>query len=219
LLRNELKLPQAEAITGNPNGVVAPKTKRRGEMEMNRDFLKGLGLEKEAIDTIMARHGSEIGDKETEITNLNKKITGLEDDIADLQDGGDEELKGQLATLEKEKKDLEQQLADQSRQHKLETYVNSLGTKDAAYIMAKLDDVELKDDEFIGIDERVEELKEAHPLLFEADEPKEPQKPKPWSQGGNGTVNKGTWTREQIMEVRNPQERRKLISENKELFK
>lgn len=31
LLRNELKLPQAEAITGNPNGVVAPKSKRRGE--------------------------------------------------------------------------------------------------------------------------------------------------------------------------------------------
>lgn len=187
---------------------------------MNRDFLKGLGLEKKAIDSIMARHGSEIGDKETQITNLNKDITALEDDVADLQDGGDDELKDKITTLETEKEGLEQQLSTQHKQHKLETYVNSLGTKDPAYIMAKLDDVELKDDEFIGIDDRVEELKEAHPLLFEVDEPEpqEPQKPKPWAQRGNGTVTGGEWTKEKIMEVKDAGKRQRLIREHRDLF-
>lgn len=188
---------------------------------MNRDFLKGLGLEAETVEAVMARYGTSMANKETEITKLNQKIESLENDVTELEDNGDEELKGQLTTLEKEKQDLEQQLADQSRQHKLERYVDSLGTKDPAYIMAKLDDVELEDDKFVGIDERVEELKEAHPLLFEADEPEpqEPQKPKPWAQRTNATVEGGAWTREKIMAVENVRERQRLIAENRNLFK
>lgn len=154
---------------------------------MNRDFLRGLGLEDEQVNAIMSRHGSTIAEKEDEISDLNKQIKDLEDDVADLEDGGDDELKDQLEALKDEKSGLEQQLSDQAKQHKLETYVNSLGTKDPAYIMDKLSDVELEDDEFVGIDERVEELKEAHPLLFEVEETGSSAKPKPWAQG-NGTV-------------------------------
>lgn len=188
---------------------------------MNRDFLRGLGLEDEQVNAIMGRHGSTIAEKEDEIGKLNKQIEDLKSDVADLKDGGDEDLKEQITTLEANKQSLEQQLADQSRQHKLERYVDSLGTKDPAYIMAKLDDVELEDDEFVGIDERVVELKEAHPLLFEADEPEpqEPQKPKPWAQRTNATVEGGTWTREKIMAVENVRERQRLIAENRNLFK
>lgn len=188
---------------------------------MNRDFLKGLGLESEQIDSIMGRHGSAIATKETEITEWKNKHEAADHQLARLKaDNGDVKLQKQLETAEQANKDLQEQLATQSKQHKLETYVNSLGTKDTAYIMAKLEDVELEDDEFVGIEERVEELKEAHPLLFEADEPapQEPQKPKPWAQRGNGTVTGGEWTKESIMAVEDVGKRQRLIRENKDLF-
>lgn len=155
---------------------------------MNRDFLRSLGLEDEAINSIMSRHGSTIAAKEDDITTLNKKIKELEDEANNVD--VDEEATKQIVNLEKERDELKADLANQSKQHKLETYVNSLGTKDPAYVMDKLSDVEMEDGEFVGIDEKAEELKEAHPLLFEVDEPEnpaEPAKPKPWSQG-NHTV-------------------------------
>ncbi len=184
---------------------------------MNRDFLRGLGLEDEQVNAIMGRHGSTIAEKEDEIGKLNKQIEDLKGDVADLKDGGDEDLKEQLATFEKDKQSLEQQLSDQSRQHKLERYVDSLGTKDATYIMAKLEDVELEDDEFVDIDKRVEELKEAHPLLFEADEPKEPVKPKAWAQG-NSTVGDNNQPNPFSKEHWNLTEQGRLYKEEPELY-
>lgn len=189
---------------------------------MDREFLQGLGLEKDAIDAIMAKHGSKIGEKETEITNLQREKQTLGEKITQLEnaggDDGDEALKEEVKTLKGEKEQLEQRLADQAKQHKLETYVNSLGVKDPAYIMDKLSDVELKDDEFVGIDERVNELKEKHPLLFEAEESTEPPKPAKWSQGGVSTTGGNTLTREQIMKEPDRQKRQQLIRENMDLF-
>ncbi len=196
---------------------------------MNREFLEGLGLEKDAINAIMAKHGSKIGEKETEITNLTNEKQKLDDKITQLEnaggDDGDSNLKERIKTLETEKGELEtkiqqkdQEKADLVKQHKLEMYVNGLGTKDPAYVTDKLKDVELNDEgEFEGIDEQVEELKEKHPLLFEQEQ-QEPNKPKPWAQRGNGTVNKGELTAEQIMEVKDKKERQRLIQENKDLF-
>lgn len=184
----------------------------------NREFLRGLGIEEEQVNAIMSRHGSTIGPKEDEITQLKSEKQRLEGEIQTLKDNGDEDLKEQIAALEGEKQQLEQQLADQAKQHKLETYVNSLGVKDPAYIMDKLSDVELKDDEFVGIDERVNELKEKHPLLFEAEESTEPPKPAKWSQGGVSTTGGNTLTREQIMKEPDRQKRQQLIRENRDLF-
>lgn len=187
---------------------------------MNREFLEGLGLEKDAINAIMAKHGSAIGAKETEISNLQNEKQKLDDKITQLEnaggDDGDEALKTELETLKSDKQKLEQQLTDQAKQHKLEMYVGSLGTKDPEYVMAKLADVELKEDEFVGIDDRVDELKEKHPLLFESEEPAKPAK---WSQGGVSTAKGGSLTREEIMQEKDASKRQKLILENKQLFK
>lgn len=222
IVRNDIKLSYAETTAGNPTGVVAPTQTRKGVLQMNREFLEGLGLEKDAINAIMAKHGSAIGAKETEISNLQNEKQKLDDKITQLEnaggDDGDEALKTELETLKSDKQKLEQQLTDQAKQHKLEMYVGSLGTKDPEYVMAKLADVELKDDEFVGIDERVDELKEKHPLLFEAEEPN-PKNPKKWSQGGVNTVNNGSLTREEIMQEKDASKRQKLILENKQLFR
>lgn len=189
---------------------------------MNREFLEGLGLEKDAINAIMAKHGSAIGAKETEISNLQNEKQKLDDKITQLEnvggDDGDEALQTELKNLKEDKQKLEQQLTDQAKQHKLEMYVGSLGTEDPEYVMAKLADVELKDDEFVGIDERVDELKEKHPLLFENEQSQEPKQPKKWSQGGISTVQNGTITKAEIMNEPNRATRQQLIRENKHLF-
>lgn len=188
---------------------------------MNREFLRNLGLEDEQVNAVMSRHGSTIGEKEDEIANLTREKDKLDRQYQKLKaDNGDSELKQQVETLETEKTKLEEQITAQAKQHKLETYVGGLGVKDQAYILDKLADVELEDDEFVDIDERVEELKELHPLLFESEEPEqtEPPTPRPWGQRGNGTVGSGNWTKEKIMAVENTAERQRLIAENRDLF-
>lgn len=193
---------------------------------MNRDFLKGLGLESEAINAIMARHGSVIADKETEITTLTDTNKDLTKEVDDLKAGGDETLKEDLAAVNKDKEALEIEIADLKRTHALEKLVTGLGTNDNQYVVDKLSDLEYKDGEFIGYEERVKELKEAHPLVFPADDPdkggnkdKLPKPPKPWSQG-NSAVNTGggEWTKDKIMEVKDVKKRQQLIRENRDLF-
>lgn len=78
-----------------------------------REFLKGLELEKETIDTIMAEHGKLITGAKEETQELKDKVTLYETKVAELEkdSNNSEELKQQLA-------DLQKQIADDEAKNK-----------------------------------------------------------------------------------------------------
>lgn len=76
---------------------------------MNREFLRGLGLEDEQVDKIMAEHGKAINaNKEMveDYSNLKSEKEMLEKSLSSLQDEKSS-LSDQLAQLETEKADYE----------------------------------------------------------------------------------------------------------------
>lgn len=152
---------------------------------MNREFLKCLGLEEAAIESIMAEHGRSVEAKKTEVTNLN---TTLED------------VKGQLAQRDKDlsdlkkqadgNKDLQQKFTDLEAQYKTEketleakvkeTQQNSAiklalaGKVHDADLVANLIDkgtIEITEDGKVskGLDEQIKTLQESKSFLFVSD--------------------------------------------------
>ena len=152
---------------------------------MDRDFLKGLDLDKETVNSIMAEHGKDINELKESKKELESKLTESAATIADLED----KLKG-IDTLTKEKEalikdkdslakeketltgDLDKIKADFGT-FKMRTAVEkqaaSLGAKDSADILNFVDFSSIKetDDGYEGIKEAVEGVKEAKPYLFE----------------------------------------------------
>ena len=82
-VRNDIKLSQAEAITGNSR-CRTPKSKRRGERIMNRDFLESQGLEKETIDAIMAEYGKSIGSTKEQLESVTTEKKKLAEQVESL---------------------------------------------------------------------------------------------------------------------------------------
>lgn len=52
---------------------------------MKRDYLEGLGLEKEVVDKIMAEYGKSVGDSKEEISSLKSKIKDYEEKVKDYE--------------------------------------------------------------------------------------------------------------------------------------
>lgn len=76
---------------------------------MNREFLKGLGLDDAAIDKVMAEHGKTVESHKTKTSGLEASVTDLQGQLTqrdtDLKDlkkkaEGSEELQTQLTTLQ-----------------------------------------------------------------------------------------------------------------------
>lgn len=125
---------------------------------MKRDFLKDLGLEKEAIDSIMEENGKDIEAAKGDVKSLESKISTLESDNA---------------TLKKQVED---------RDSQLETLKNSTGDVEAALTGAKaknntavkallkdLDKAEFAEDGTIkGLAEQIESLQQSDAYLFES---------------------------------------------------
>jgi len=83
-------------------------------MEMKREFLESLGLEKDVIDKIMAEHGksveaqkAKVDDLKTSLDDMKKQLEQRDNDLKQLkkQAEGNEELQTKLADLEKRYKD------------------------------------------------------------------------------------------------------------------
>lgn len=145
---------------------------------MDRKFLEGLGLEKEAVDAVLNQNGSEVtalktqlATKETEVATLrgdltaaNTKIVGLEKvDTEGLQKQLDDERNGRI----KDKKEFA-----------LKSLLSQSGCKDIDYVLYKLGDTvefdekgEIKDAESF-----INTTKETYASQF-AKEPAEPRSP------------------------------------------
>ncbi|MEG6615379.1 phage scaffolding protein [Peptococcaceae bacterium 1198_IL3148] len=157
---------------------------------MKREFLEGLGLEKEKIDAIMAEHGKTVESHKTKAAELNNSLEGLkkqlEDRDKDLKDlkkkaEGNEELQTKFTELENKynqaKSDFEQKLKDAQLSGALKLAL--AGKVHDVDLVANLIDktkIELGDDGNVtkGLDEQIKELQKSKSFLFVPNKPNKP---------------------------------------------
>jgi hypothetical protein len=153
---------------------------------MKTEFLKGLGLEKEAIDKIMAENGKDIElekgkakDLQTQLDTANNTIKERDKQLEDLKNSPDnpETLKQQIQQLQNDNKKAKETHDAEIKQLKvnnaLEKALTGAKAKNAKAVKALLElgnDIELLEDGTIkGLDEKIKELKKSDAYLFEAD--------------------------------------------------
>ncbi|MGG0718688.1 phage scaffolding protein [Robertmurraya massiliosenegalensis] len=149
---------------------------------MKREFLEGLGLEKDKIDSIMAEHGKTVESyksKNTDLTgsldDLKKQLGQRDKDLKELkkQVGDSEELKTKLDNLQKQydadKTDYETKLKDTQLSSALKLALAGK-VHDADLVTGLIDKtkIELGEDGNVskGLDEQLKTLQESKSFLF-----------------------------------------------------
>lgn len=146
-----------------------------------RDFLKGLGLDQESIDSIMAEHGKLLTASTEKITELTTKVNNLNTEIIEFKKVDVNDLQKQIEDLTQEKAALEQErdglkenyskeLNDIKFSSALELEIAKSKAIDPIALKAHLDvsklayNEETKDIE--GLNEQLAGIKESHAYLF-----------------------------------------------------
>lgn len=190
---------------------------------MKREFLRGLGIDEEHIPKILDEHhdslkeykesANKVTDLESQLQTANDELSKRDDQIESLKKSttDNEELQNQLNEFKANNEKYEKELADT----RLNTAIKLAVAKDAndpSDVLALLDKdgLELDGDTVKGLDDKVAELREAKPYLFEN------------TKKTGRTPTDGTppqvLSKDQIMGIKDPQERQKVIRENMQLF-
>lgn len=143
-----------------------------------REFLKGLDLDAETINTIMAEYGKNF-------TELKEERDKLKDENKSLKSEVEESKKVDIEAIKKEQFDL----GKEEGTKEVETFKKSIALKEALK-SAKAKDIDLlskmidsekinyeeKDGkyEITGLDDQITEIKKSHDYLFEAEKVQEP---------------------------------------------
>ena len=143
---------------------------------MERKFLEELGIEKEAIDKIMAENGKDIEAEKAKVTAEAEKLKTANETIKSLQetvkkfDGVDvEQLKKDLA-------DAEAKYNTDISKLKLETALdmalvgNKARNAKAVKALLNMDEIKLDGDKLLGLDGQLEKIKSDSAYLFEGEE-------------------------------------------------
>lgn len=155
---------------------------------MKTAFLKGLGLEKDVIDEIMAENGKDIEAEKSKITQLqtqldaaNKTIKERDTQLETLKNNPDnpETLKQQIKQLQDDnkaaKEAYEKEMKELKVSNALEKALSSAKAKNPKAVKALLElgeDVELADDGSIkGLDEKIKALQKSDAYLFDDAKP------------------------------------------------
>lgn len=150
---------------------------------MKTEFLKGLGLEKEVIDKIMAENGRDIEaekvkakDLQNQLNTANNTIKERDTQLEQLKNSPDnpETLKQQIQQLQDDNKKAADKHEKEMHQLKvsnaLEKALSNAKAKNTKAVQALLelgDDVELNEDGTIkGLDEKIKALKKSDSYLF-----------------------------------------------------
>ena len=153
---------------------------------MEREFLKGLGLEKDAIDKIMAENGKDIElekgklkDIQSQLVTANNTIKERDKQLETLKNSPDnpETLKQQIQQLQDDNKAKDEAHQKEIKELKvnsaLEKALTNAKAKNAKAVQALLDlgdDVELNEDGTIkGLDEKIKALKKSDAYMFNDD--------------------------------------------------
>lgn len=149
---------------------------------MKREDLKKLGLEDEAIESVMKLHGQTVNGLQEQVTALQASEANLksqnekhEKDLKTLQkDNGDNEtLKQTIKDLQKQnadaKAEYEQQLVGMQRDSAIEKALATSGAKNTKAVKALLDadKIVFKDGELSGLSEQLEAYKQSDPYMFD----------------------------------------------------
>lgn len=151
--------------------------------KMNREFLKEFGLEKEAIDKIMAENGRDVESYKAQVsalTNEKERLSGQLDEankqieeFKDLDVDGIKkaaaEYKAKFEEAEKKaKSDMEALQFD----YALTDALGAAKARNAKAVKALLDaeSLRLKDGEIVGLKDQLEKIKAENDYLFESEE-------------------------------------------------
>ena len=143
-----------------------------------REFLKGLDLDAETINTIMAEYGKNF-------TELKEERDKLKDENKSLKSEVEESKKVDIEAIKKEQFDL----GKEEGTKEVETFKKSIALKEALKstkakdinLLSKMIDnekinYEEKDGKFeiTGLDDQITEIKKSHDYLFEVEKVQEP---------------------------------------------
>lgn len=143
-----------------------------------REFLKGLDLDTETINTIMAEYGKNF-------TELKEERDKLKDENKSLKSEVEESKKVDIEAIKKEQFDL----GKEEGTKEVETFKKSVALKEALKstkakdidLLSKMIDSEKinyeeKDGKFeiTGLDDQITEIKKSHDYLFEVEKAQEP---------------------------------------------
>ncbi len=158
---------------------------------MNRTFLKGLGLEQEAIDSIMVEYGRNVTELNDKIDTLNKKnedtqklLNTANESLKSFEGVDIEALKNASETL---KNEYEGKIRDMQVRGAIEKALVGAKAKHTDLLIDKFDKEKIKidkDGNITGIDEQLNGFKESYKDLFTVDV--QGQNPNNPDNGGGG---------------------------------
>ena len=179
---------------------------------MTREYLKGLGLTDEQINSVMGENGKDIeaakgslatvqqqlATAQTEISGLKGQLADRDKDIEELkkQVGDNTALSDQIKTLQSkydtDTKALQERLDSQAYSHAADKFFDGFKFSSKAARKAALSDftakkLKLVDGKFEGADEFMASLKKDDPTMFASDETDGKD-----GKGGTGTGTGGT---------------------------
>lgn len=153
---------------------------------MQRDELKDLVKDEDALNKIMAMHGKDVtkfkeqqSELETKVNSLSENLTAANKQLEDVKQSADDEIKAKIsayqAKADEQAKQYQQQLNDQKKGFLIREQVNKAGARDYAPVAAMLDlnAVSLTEKgELLGLSEQLDKLKQNSGYLFKDDKPK-----------------------------------------------
>lgn len=157
---------------------------------MDRKFLEGLGLDKDAVDKVMTEHGKAVTAEQAKTTAM----TNERDTLQGQLDAANKEIKGykdlDIDAIKKSVEDWKQKAEDGAKELEnvrqeasLDKALASTPTLDPDLLKKVLnhEDLQFKDGEIIGLDAQVQQLQKDKPYLFKDEGQKEAQ-----GEGDNG---------------------------------
>ena len=161
-------------------------------MKMNRKFLEDLGLEKEAIDKIMAEHGKTVNatkekaDKaealQSQIDDYKQQIKDRDKQLEELKKVDAEGLQAKIDELqqvnESTRTEHEEKIAKQQKEFAIELALRDAGALNSKAVKALLDteSIKLDGETLLGLDDQVKALQKSDAYLFKQQQnPNSPQ--------------------------------------------
>lgn len=205
---------------------------------MNREFLKGLGLEDEAVNKVMAEYGksvnelkeqaNEVDTLKAQVEDYKEQLTARDDQLEELKKVDAEGLQAKIDELqtanETTKTEYEEKLQQQRKDLTISNAIklalaNNVHDVDVAATLIDKEKLVIGDNgAVVGLDEQIAALKESKSYLFVQD-PKPTGGPRIFAGGNPSGGGTGPVTKEQIMQEKDDAKRQQLIKQNSHLFK
>ena len=193
---------------------------------MTKEQLEALGLDAEQIKEVFKFNGiavnnakGELDTKMAEVETLQGQLETLNTKVESFKGLNPEELSKQIEDHKKETEEIKQKAKEDMEalkfEHELESAIRDSKAKNVTAVKALLDIENLK-----GSKNRLEDIKQALDQTKADNDYMFTDADSTGTGGslGNGGKNKVTLTKDKIMEIGDPIERKRKIAENLELF-